>query len=207
MRSSRRLRANASCVRAVAALGAAGILGAAAPASGHEFRGDGLYGRFEADTALALGGGLTVGTFGNAAAATVATLEARAIYLQAAGLSIAAALPTNGGARIDLCTEMRPVVLGLVFTNRATGAEFFDLLIESVALVLGVELRTDAPASTAGFVAGGALEVPLVTSHGWGLRIRLAGQAVIWSPAAGPDARVLGSIVVAAPLALGLPPG
>ncbi len=196
-----------------------GAIFSAGGASARESAGAGVYGRFTDEARVSIEAGAAVssptGTSGGSSdwvGSGEAVFGLRALYLETAGLAVAAGVDGAGGWRLAALTDLRPFTLYRLFTNRFLGTAFADLLIDSAGIELGVEFAVgrDATAAAVGFVYGAAFEIPVVYGGGVGLSLRLAGQGVLydarWTNASGrgapPEWRAYVTIELHLPLPL-----
>lgn len=169
------------------------VLGVCLPAgaSAQHDDDDGLYGRFDGELALSVGvgGGLTEVEARGRGASVVG--EVRLRYLDAAGVFLAGRWGPGVSEHLALGVELRPLFPALFFEDLWTGHEFWDLLIQSVGVELGVATLPLNEAWGYGLAAGGGLEIPVVLPSQWadGVWLRLGGRYVRGSTGdqGGPD--------------------
>ncbi len=173
----------------------------------------GSYGRFEGDLTLeaALGGGVA---FADTAILGAGTLELRARYLDVAGIVLGGELRPEGTSRVFLAADFRPIFLARFFTNNSFRDRYWDLLVDSIGLDLGVALVPLDTGVGAALVVGFGLDIPLVLFGDGiaGMSLRLAGRHVasLATDAFGPDAPVndwlaMAALVVRFSTSTGLP--
>lgn len=155
-------------------------LALAAPAAADD---DGAYGRLAGDLTLeaALGGGAA---FEGDAILGAGTLELRARYVDMAGLMIGGELRYDGWSRVVIAADLRPLFLGRFLMNLSLRDRFWDLLLDSIGIDLGVALVPLEAGVGAALAIGFGLDVPLVFfSEGYeGISLRLAGRHVAALP-------------------------
>lgn len=162
----------------------------AAPGDG----GDGAYGRLSGDVTVVtgVGAGLFTGSAGteSTGARSFASGDLRLRYLDAAGVSVsyeeadALSRASESGAirrAVVAGVELRPLFPVRFFKGEQSGARFFDLVVDSIALDVGTwwSARLASDVDQPGFYVGTAIEVP-ITGEATGLWLRLAG-ALRWS--------------------------
>lgn len=163
----------------------------AAPASADA--GGGAYGRLSGDLTLeaALGGGAG---FEGDSVVGAGTLELRARYLDVAGLMVGGELRYEGMSRVLVAADVRPLFLARFLLNLSFQDRFWDLLLDSVGIDLGVAFVPLDQGLGAALAVGFGLDVPLVFfGEGYeGLSLRLAGRHVAALPTDrfGPDGGV-----------------
>lgn len=151
----------------------------------------GAYGRLEGDLTfdLSLGGGAT---FEGDLVSGSATLEARARYLDGAGLVLGGELRPDGASRVLIMADVRPLFLARFLLGGTLRDRYLDLLIDSIGVDLGVALLPLDERVGAALAVGFGLDVPLVFfGEGVeGLALRLYGRHVasLATDRAGPDA-------------------
>jgi len=186
------------------------LLALAAPAAADD---DGAYGRLVGDLTLeaALGGGAA---FEGEAIRGAGTLELRARYVDMAGLLIGGELRYDGRSRVVIAADLRPLFLGRFLMNLSLGDRFWDLLLDSIGIDLGVALVPLDEDIGAALAIGFGLDVPLVFfGEGYeGISLRLAGRHVAALPTdrLGPDDGIndwlaMAAIVVRGSVSTGLP--
>jgi len=134
--------------------------------AGASAQGDGAYGRLEGDLVLdlALGGGAAFvedPTLGQQVRGAV-TLDLRARYLDSAGLHAALEWRPEGASRVILGVDLRPLFLPRFFLGAVTRDRYWDLLIDSIGVDLGVALAPLDDAIGVALAVGFGLDVPLV---------------------------------------------
>ena len=168
------LRPRSLCRRALAVAVLVWV-GVARPAVA---QGDGLYGRFDGDLVVSFGIGASASHQGDA----FGVLEARARYLDTAGLVAAWEESPGNQRRLLLALDVRPVFLARFLLDGSSGAGFVDLLIESLSLELGTVFVDQANAEQGiGTVFGAGLSFPLLPRpQAQGLWFRL-GFRYVWA--------------------------
>src|SRR5690606_25198391 len=156
------------------------VLLAASPLSARA-EGDGLYGRWDEDLVVSLGGGGGVSLGGDGAVPVGAAMTS-VRYLGAAGPLVAATLGPDGRRPLVAGAELRPLLPGLFLMNLSTTLPFVDLLLQSIAIELGAAFLLDG-AQSVGFGFGLGIEVPLVYPDVFaqGVTLRLGGRRVFAS--------------------------
>ena len=152
---------------------------AAAPARAQDSgMDDGLYGRLDGDLTLSAGvvAGPVLGADDDGRVAIGAELRAR--FLQMAGLVVAPEVRPGGAARVFAGVDLRPLFLARFLRNLFFADRFWDLLVDSIGLDLGVAITPLARGIGAALAIGGGLDVPIVG----GLSIRLGIRYVRASP-------------------------
>lgn len=191
------------------ALLALSVLVIATPASAQ----DGAYGRLDGDLTLEAGLGGGVAYEANEALAA-GTLELRARYLDVAGVMIGGELRPDGTSRVLIGADLRPLFLARFLLNAMIGDRFWDLLIDSIGLDLGVALLPLDERIGAALMVGFGFDVPLVFfGEGFeGIALRLAGRHVAalatdrLGPAGGADDWIgMAAIVIRGSVHTGLP--
>jgi len=121
--------------------------------------GDGLYGRFDGDFRLsvAAGGGARIG----ARTVGIGLVELRARYLDSAGVFVTGD-SDDGAWRVTAGVELRPLFPARFLLGLESGARFFDLLVDSFTLELGIAATRLSTDPLAGVVLGVGFDVPLV---------------------------------------------
>jgi hypothetical protein len=190
---------------------AIGVLLAASPALADDA--DGAYGRLDGDFSLevALGGGAA---FERDAIFFAGTLELRARYLDVAGIAIGGEARLDATSRIWIAADVRPLFLIRFLLGGSFRDRYWDLLVDSIGIDLGVAfLPLDAQIGAA-LLVGFGIDVPLVFfGHGIdGLSLRLAGRHVasLATDRVGPETPVndwlaMGALVLRFSVATGLP--
>jgi len=157
------------------------VLALAAPAAADD--GDGAYGRLAADLTLevALGGGAG---FEADAVHGAGTLELRARYVDMAGILIGGELRDGGRSRILVAADVRPLFLARFLMNLSLRDRFWDVLIDSIGVDLGVAILPLDEGIGAALAVGFGLDVPIVFfGDGYeGISLRLAGRHVAALP-------------------------
>lgn len=172
-------------------LAALAVLAIATPAAADA--GGGAYGRLSGDLTLeaALGGGAG---FERESVVGAGTLELRARYLDVAGLMLGGELRHEGMSRVIVAADVRPLFLARFLLNLSFQDRFWDLLVDSIGVDLGVALVPLDQGIGAALAVGFGLDVPLVFfGEGYeGLSLRLAGRHVAALPTDrfGPDGGV-----------------
>lgn len=185
------------------------VLAIALPASAQ----DGAYGRLSGDLTLeaGLGGGVA---FEENDVMGAGTLELRARYLDMAGIVIGGELRPEGTSRVWLGADFRPLFLARFFLNASFHDRFWDILLDSIGLDLGVALLPLDERIGAALAVGFGLDVPLVFfGEGYeGLSLRLAGRHVAAlatdraGPAGGADDWIgMAALVIRGSVTTGLP--
>jgi hypothetical protein len=187
------------------------ILSFAAPAAAD---GDGAYGRLEGDFTLeaGLGGGVA---FEGVDVLGAGTLELRARYLDAAGVVLGGEFRPEGASRIWVGVDLRPLFLARFFLNLSFRERFWDLLVDSIGLDLGVAFVPLDENAGAALAVGFGVDVPLVffSDAGYeGISLRLAGRHVagLATDRLGPSEGVndwlaMAALVVRGSVSTGLP--
>lgn len=132
---------------------------------------DGLYERFDGDVwmSLMLGGGARL----DGDAATPAGLvEVRSRYLDTAGFFVTGEYADHGFG-VALGIDLRPFFLARFLTARTLSRRFWDLLLDSVGLDMGMRLRGEGDLNVA-FVVGSGADVPVYANDRFRLAIRVA---------------------------------
>lgn len=167
-----------------------------APAAA-EAQGDGAYGRFDGDLIvdLALGGGAgIVDEVDGPAARGAATATARLRFLDAAGVMAELEWRPEGASRVMLGVDLRPLFLPRFFLGAITADRYWDILIDSIGLDLGVALTPLDDTIGVALAVGFGLDVPLVFfGHGadlLGLRLSARHVAALDTDRFGPDGGV-----------------
>ncbi len=164
-----------------------------AAAQGHA--GDGAYGRLDGDLVLdfAAGGGtgFTDDAAGGVRVEGAVTADVRARYLDSAGIHAGFEWRPEGASRVLLGVDLRPLFLPRFFLGLVTGDRFWDLLIDSIGLDLGVAIAPLDETVGVALEVGFGLDVPLVF-FGDGvemLALRLHGRhvAALATDRFGPD--------------------
>lgn len=133
--------------------------------------GDGLYNRFDHDVWFSLTAAASSTPSDNFHTTTFAP-ELRARYLDSAGLFVAMNVG-DGTPRVLGGVDLRPIFLGRFLTGRVLGRAFFDLLIDSIGLDLGVSSLSVNGQTRAALVVGTGLDVPILFGGSTRLSIRL----------------------------------
>ncbi len=145
---------------------------------------DGAYGRLDRDLTLeaGLGGGVAfepgTGPLG------AGTLELRARYLDMAGVVLGGEVRPNGTSRVFVGGDLRPLFLARFLLNASFHDRFWDLLLDSIGVDLGVAFLPLDQHLGAALMVGFGLDVPLVFfGEGVdGISLRLAGRHVAALP-------------------------
>ncbi|HJL18622.1 MAG TPA: hypothetical protein RMH99_23375 [Sandaracinaceae bacterium LLY-WYZ-13_1] len=150
---------------------------------------DGAYGRLDGDLTLeaSVGGGATHEAEAWSGAALV---EARMRYLDVAGLMLGGEWRPEGASRVVLMADVRPLFLARFLTNASFGDRFWDVLVDSIGVDLGVAFAPLDQGIGAALAVGFGLDVPLVFFDGYaGMSLRLFGRhvAALASDRFGPD--------------------
>ncbi|MCZ7687325.1 MAG: hypothetical protein M5U28_54740 [Sandaracinaceae bacterium] len=144
---------------------------------------DGAYGRLSGDLTLeaALGGGAA---FEADRVLGAGTLELRARYLDVAGIFAGLELRAEGASRALLGVDLRPIFLARFLLNASLRDRYWDILLDSIGLDLGVAFLPLDEGAGAALAVGFGLDVPLVFfGEGYeGLSLRLAGRHVAALP-------------------------
>lgn len=186
------------------------IVLAAVPAAAHD--GDGAYGRLANDLTLeaAIGGGAA---FVDEAVEGAGTLELRARYLDMAGVLLGGELREEG-SRLIVAADVRPLFLARFLTSLSFGDRFWDVLVDSIGIDLGLAVVPLGQGVGAALAVGFGVDVPLVFfGDGYeGLSLRLAGRHVAALPTDrfGPEGGVndwlaMAALVFRGALSTGLP--
>lgn len=152
---------------------------------------DGAYGRLEGDLTfdLALGGGAT---FEGDLVSGASTLEARARYLDGAGLMLGGEVRPEGASRLLIMADVRPIFLARFLLGGSLRDRWLDLVIDSIGIDVGVALVPLDERVGAALAVGFGLDLPLVFfGEGVeGLALRLYGRHVasLATDRLGPDA-------------------
>lgn len=167
-----------------------------APAAA-QAQGDGAYGRFDGDLIvdLALGGGVgIVDDAGSPAALGAATASARLRYLDAAGVVAELEWRPDGASRVMLGVDLRPLFLPRFFLGAIAGDRYWDILIDSIGLDLGVALTPLDGTIGVALAVGFGLDVPLVFfgrgADLLGIRLSARHVAALETDRLGPDGGV-----------------
>ncbi len=156
----------------------------------------GAHGRLDADLVLeaGLGGGAAFAsgsTFGSG------ILELRARYLGMAGLVVGSEVrATSGGAsgRLFVMADLRPIFFARFLLGATSNDRYWDLLIDSIGLDLGVAITPLDETVGAALAIGFGFDVPLVffDDSANGVSLRLFGRhvAALATDRAGPDGGV-----------------
>lgn len=133
--------------------------------------GDGVYGRFDSSTSVVIAGG---GAYDFTNARVGAMVDARVRVAESFGLVATLHTEHPGRARVFTGLELRPLFPALFLQQLSTGRAFVDLLIQSFAVELGVDLTVDRPVPVS-FTWGLAIEIPILSperfAHGLGIRL------------------------------------
>ncbi len=175
--------------------------------------GDGAYGRLSGDLTLeaALGGGAA---FEADRVLGAGTLELRARYLDVAGIFAGLELRAEGASRALLGVDLRPIFLARFLLNASLRDRYWDILLDSIGLDLGVAVLPLDEGAGAALAVGLGLDVPLVFfGEGYeGLSLRLSGRHVAAlptdrvAPAGGAnDWLAMAALVVRGSVPTGLP--
>ena len=139
---------------------------------------DGAYKRWQHDFVLTMAAGGGVSKFDDGVFKGSVTADLRLRIIDAAGPFVAMQWAPQGQTLLMGGVELRPLWPALFLLDLSFGNEFFDLLVQSLGLDLGVAaIFSDATQSAQlGFVIGLSLEVPIVLPSMWnkGVFIRLA---------------------------------
>lgn len=152
---------------------------------------DGVYGRLRADTVLSIeaSGGLAL-TVTGPRGALLATARARALDTAGLFVSYGYAFGTTRYDALAAGVELRPMMLGRIFSDLEHGPHWLDLLIDSIGIEMGLAWLRPGESwragSGLGFVLGSGAELPLRWHDGNGLMARLG---VRWVHAASWDAQ------------------
>lgn len=152
---------------------------------------DGVYGRLRADAVLSLeaGGGVALLRDG-ARPALAVTARARALDMAGFFLGYERAFGATRRDAAALGVELRPLMLGRIFTDNERGPRWLDLTVDSLGLEMGAALLQPGEAWRAGagvaFVLGTGVDLPLAWSRGDGLLLRVG---VRWTHARAWDAQ------------------
>lgn len=132
---------------------------------------DGLYERFDGDVwmSLMVGGGARLDDGGAAPAGLV---EVRSRYLDTAGFFVTGEYADHGFG-VALGIDLRPFFLARFLTARTLSRRFWDLLLDSVGLDMGMRLRGEGDLNVA-FVVGSGADVPLYANESFRMAVRLA---------------------------------
>lgn len=196
-------------LQAFAVLAAAVSLGVASMARADDDAGHGAYGRFDADVTLALDVGAGLRTNG----AAVLAGNVRARYLDSAGLALGAERDLDDGAvHVVGAIEARPLFLARFFQDMEVGDSWFDLLLDSIGVELGVAwARAGERDDGLAFLLGGGVEVPIYLRRARGVALRLGVRHVVarasWqnAPAGGiADTSFVAALVVRTSISTGI---
>lgn len=140
---------------------------------------DGAYGRLDGDLTLEVSGGGGA-TYEADAWSGAAVLEARMRYVDMAGLMLGGEDRPDGASRLLLMVDVRPLFLARFLTNNSVGDRYWDVLIDSIGLDLGVAFAPLDDRLGAALAVGFGLDVPIVFfSDGYdGISLRLFGRHV-----------------------------
>jgi hypothetical protein len=150
------------------------ILAGAAPAAADD---NGAYGRFDGDLTLEadLGGGAA---FEGDAIFGTATLELRARYLDSVGIVLGGEFRYQGTSRVWIGADFRPIFLGRFLTDNSFHDRFWDLLVDSIGIDLGVGFLPLDERVGAALIIGFGIDIPMIFFGTGidGLALRLAGR-------------------------------
>ncbi|MCB9595688.1 MAG: hypothetical protein H6719_23400 [Sandaracinaceae bacterium] len=155
-----------------------------------EAQGDGVYGRLEGDVVLeaGLGGGVA---FEGPSVLGAGVLDLRARYLDMAGVLVGAELRPDGSTRVVVGVDVRPLWLARFVLGGSVHDRYWDLLIDSIGVDLGVAITPLDETVGAALMVGFGLDVPLVFFGDGvpGLALRLFGRhvAALATDRYGPD--------------------
>jgi hypothetical protein len=161
----------------------------------------GAYGRLEGDLTLeaGLGGGVA---FEGDAVLGAGTLELRMRYLDSAGIVVGGEARPEGASRVWIGADLRPIFLARFLLGRSFRDRYWDILIDSIGIDLGVAILPLDETVGAALAIGFGVDVPLVFfgSGIEGLSLRLAGRhvAALETDALGPAGGANDWIVMAA---------
>ena len=144
-------------------------------------RGDGVYHRWDRDFTLSVSAGAGVDRrAGETSFSGVA--EARLRVLDTAGPVIAGRFSSRSSLFVGI--ELRPLFPALFLIDKPISIEFWDLLVQSISVELGVAYAFDPPRGFA-FAYGFGLEIPLVLPSKWsregaaeGVWLRLSARRI-----------------------------
>lgn len=146
------------------------VLGAVSSRA-HAQDGDGLYGRFDQDVWMSVSGlaGIEPSVTSNAVSIVP---EFRARYLDSAGIFLGAS-HNQASTRFFGGVDLRPIFLGRFLTGRVIGRSFFDLLVDSIGLDLGVSTLDVGGQTRGALLVGTGIDIPVLWSSELRLSIRL----------------------------------
>lgn len=158
-------------------------------------QGDGAYGRLQGDlifdVALGGGAGFVDEPMTGTTVEGLATLDLRARYLDMAGIHAGLEWRPEGASRVLLGVDLRPLFLPRFFLGAIVGDRWWDLMIDSIGLDLGVALAPLDETIGIALQVGFGLELPLAfLSDGVDLlALRLWGRhvAALATDRYGPD--------------------
>ncbi len=144
-------------------------------------RGDGVYHRWDRDLTLSVSAGAGLDRHaGETSFSGVA--EARLRVLDTAGPVIAGRFGERSSLFVGV--ELRPLFPALFLIDKPISIEFWDLLVQSIGVELGVAYVFDQPRGFA-FAYGFSVEVPLVLPSKWsregaaeGVWLRLSARRI-----------------------------
>lgn len=99
--------------------------------------------------------------------------ELRLRYLDSAGIFLGTSI-RGGDARYFGGVDFRPIFLARFLTGRVLGYTFWDLLVDSIGLDLGVSTLDVAGSTRAALVVGTGVDVPIFFTPSLRFSIRLA---------------------------------
>jgi hypothetical protein len=173
---------------------------------------DGAYGRLDGDLMLGVGAGGGVALDGGAPVGA-ATVEVRARYLDVAGLVLGFEGRPEERSQVLIAADLRPLFLARFFLGLAFRERYWDVLLDSLGVDLGVALTPLDRRLGVALAVGVGVDVPLVFFGDGveGLYLRLAGRhtAARAEDRAGPEGGVadwllMGALVFRAPVSIGL---
>ena len=140
---------------------------------------DGAYGRLNGDLTLELAGGGGA-TFEAAAWSGAAALEGRIRYVDSAGLMVGGEFRPDGASRLLVMADVRPLFLARFLTYNSFRDRFWDVLLDSIGIDLGVAFAPLDEGIGAALAVGFGLDVPIVFfGDGYeGISVRLFGRHV-----------------------------
>ena len=157
------------------ALCAAAIVALCSPARAETpDEGDGIHGRFDGDVVLSAAVGTGAAFFGDGA--WVGTLELRARYLDSAGVFVAPEVRLFADPRILVGVDFRPLFLARFFRGLSAMHAWWDLVLDSLGVDLGVVLIPIGDHTGAGLALGGGIDLPIAVDRGVGLFMRLGAR-------------------------------
>lgn len=135
------------------------------------YEGDGIHGRLDGDVVLSAAIGTGAAFFGDGV--WVGTLELRARYLDSAGVFVAPEVRLYADPRILIGVDFRPLFFARLFRGLSARHAWWDLVVDSIGIDLGVVLVPIGDHTGVGFVLGTGVDLPIAVDRGAGLYLRL----------------------------------